>query len=108
LLFFSSLLRLLLDVNLPPVSVALVHQEKSRAMGSSELKSHPSITTRPAPGAPQLTSSMRERDDAHLQRMGKKPVLKVQSRPPPPPPPPQEDKEKTEGKKKRNRSDQIC
>jgi len=86
-------------VNLPPVSVPLVDQEKSRAMVSYELKGLASITTRPAPEAPP---SVRERDDANLQRMGKKPVLKVQSRTPPP----QEDEGKTKGEEES--SDQIC
>ncbi|KIN06808.1 hypothetical protein OIDMADRAFT_107624 [Oidiodendron maius Zn] len=45
-------------------------------MASYELKSQPSITTKPVTGAPQPASSVRDRDDAHLQRMGKKPVLK--------------------------------
>jgi len=89
-------------MNLPPVSVPLVDQEKSRTMVSYELKGLASITTRPAPGAPPLASSVRERDDANLQRMGKKPVLKVQSRPPLP----QEDEGKTKGEEKP--SDQIC
>jgi hypothetical protein len=46
-------------------------------MASYELKDLASITTRPAPGTPPLASSVRERDDANLQRIGKKPVLKV-------------------------------
>jgi hypothetical protein len=89
-------------VNLPPVSIPRVDQEKSRAMASYQLKSLTSITTRPAPGGPPLASSVRERDDANLQRMGKKPVLKVQSRPSPP----QEDEGKTKGEEES--SDQIC
>lgn len=95
LLFSSSLLSLLLVVNLPPVSVPLVDQEKSRAMESYEMKNRAAITTQPVREEPQLASSVRQRDDAQLQQMGKKPVLKVQSRPPPP----QEDEEKTKGKK---------
>jgi hypothetical protein len=71
-------------------------------MGSYELESQPSVTTRPAPGAAQQGSSVLERDDAHLQRIGKKPVLKVQLRPPLPS---QENKEKAEGKKKKNHPD---
>lgn len=46
-------------------------------MASYELKSRDSVTTRPALEARQ-TSSVRELDDAQLQRMGRKPVLKVQ------------------------------
>jgi len=114
LLFFSSLLLLStlsallllpslpVNVNLPPVSVPLVDQEKSRVMGSYELKSQASITIRSARGATRLAPSVHERDDANLQRMGKKPVLKVQPRPPPP----QEDEGKT--KVKEESSDQIC
>jgi hypothetical protein len=71
-------------------------------MESYELKSQASSITRPAPGATRLASSVRERDDANLQRMGKKPVLKVQPRPPPP----QEDERKTNGEEES--SDQIC
>jgi hypothetical protein len=43
-------------------------------MVSYELKSQNSVTARPAPDGPL---SVRERDDANLQRIGKKPVLKV-------------------------------
>jgi hypothetical protein len=71
-------------------------------MVSYELKSQASITTRPASGAPPLASSMPERDDASLQRIGKKPVLKVQYRPPPP----QEDEGKRKGEEES--SDRIC
>lgn len=46
-------------------------------MASYELKSQASITARPGPEA---NLSVRERDDANLQRMGKKPVLKVRYR----------------------------
>ncbi|KAJ5814483.1 hypothetical protein N7474_006260 [Penicillium riverlandense] len=42
-------------------------------MVAYELKSHTSVTSR---GEAQVGSSVRERDDAQLQRMGKKPVLK--------------------------------
>ncbi|KAJ5211544.1 uncharacterized protein N7498_003190 [Penicillium cinerascens] len=42
-------------------------------MVTYELKSQTSVTTR---GGPPMASSVRERDNEHLQRMGKKPVLK--------------------------------
>lgn len=43
-------------------------------MVSYELKGHASVTSR---GEAQAASSVQERDNVHLQRMGKKPVLKV-------------------------------
>lgn len=43
-------------------------------MVTYELKSQTSVTSR---GGAHMGSSVRERDNAHLQRMGKKPVLKV-------------------------------
>ena len=64
-------------------------------MASYELKSQTSVTTRQAAGEPQPGSSVLDRDDAQLQRMGKKPVLKVRwdksqlSLPLPPPVPSQ-------------------
>jgi hypothetical protein len=46
-------------------------------MGSTELKGDPSTTTRRVEEATQLHSFVDERDDVQLQRLGKKPVLKV-------------------------------
>ena len=47
-------------------------------MVAYELKSQTSVTTRRAAGEAQVDSSYaQDQDDAQLQRMGKKPVLKV-------------------------------
>lgn len=52
----------------PPTCIHSIHSKK-KAMVAYEMKSSTSVTSR---GGGQV-----ERDNAHLQRMGKKPVLKV-------------------------------
>jgi hypothetical protein len=71
-------LRIYLGPHFPLISIPFVQEEKAKKkkMGTLELKSNTSITSR---GRERETSAVRERDNAQLQRMGKKPVLKVGS-----------------------------
>ena len=71
-------LRICLGPHFPLISIPFVQEEKAKKkkMGTHELKSNTSITSR---GRGRETSAVRDRDNAQLQRMGKKPVLKVGS-----------------------------